>query len=29
MVGDAAEELGGVPLIRDTLIGLQRYLYEG
>jgi len=27
-VGDAAEQLGGVPVIRDTFIGFQRYLYE-
>ena len=28
-VSDAAEELGGVPVIRDTFVGFQRYLYEG
>jgi type I restriction enzyme R subunit len=28
-VSDAAEELGGVTLIRDTFVGFQRYLYEG
>ena len=27
-VSDAAEELGGVPVIRDTFIGFQRHLYE-
>lgn len=27
-VNDAAKALGGVPLIRDTFIGFQRYLYE-
>jgi len=27
-VSDAAEQLGGVPVIRDTFIGFQRYLYE-
>jgi len=28
-VSDAAEALGGIPVIRDTFIGFQRYLYEG
>jgi type I restriction enzyme, R subunit len=27
-VSEAAEELGGVPVIRDTFVGFQRYLYE-
>ena len=27
-VPDAADQLGGVPMIRDTFIGFQRYLYE-
>ena len=27
-VSDAAAELGGVPMIRDTFVGFQRYLYE-
>jgi type I restriction enzyme R subunit len=27
-VMDAAEQLGGVPVIRDTFVGFQRYLYE-
>jgi type I restriction enzyme R subunit len=27
-VSDAAAQLGGVPVIRDTFIGFQRYLYE-
>ena len=27
-VSDAAEQLGGVPMIRDTFVGFQRYLYE-
>ena len=27
-VSDAAEQLGGVPAIRDTFIGFQRLLYE-
>ena len=27
-VSDAANQLGGVPVIRDTFIGFQRYLYE-
>ena len=27
-VSDAAEQLGGVPAIRDTFIGFQKYLYE-
>lgn len=27
-VTDAAAKLGGVPMIRDTFIGLQRYLYD-
>ncbi len=26
-VGDAADELGGVPRIRDAFIGFQRHLY--
>jgi type I restriction enzyme R subunit len=25
---DASEELGGVPVIRDTFVGFQRYLYD-
>ena len=28
-VTDAAADLGGVPIIRDTFIGFQRYLYAG
>ena len=28
-VSDAAEQLGGVPVIRDTFLGFQRYLYLG
>lgn len=27
-VSDAAALLGGVPMIRDTFVGFQRYLYE-
>jgi type I restriction enzyme R subunit len=27
-VADAADRLGGVPVIRDTFIGFQQYLYE-
>jgi hypothetical protein len=27
-INDAAEQLGGVPEIRDTFIGFQQYLYE-
>jgi type I restriction enzyme R subunit len=27
-INDAAHQLGGVPVIRDTFIGFQRYLYE-
>jgi type I restriction enzyme R subunit len=27
-VPDAADQLGGVPAIRDTFVGFQRYLYE-
>jgi type I restriction enzyme R subunit len=27
-VTDAADQLGGVPLIRDTFIGFQQYLYD-
>jgi len=27
-VSDAAEELGGVPIIRDTFVGFQQYLYD-
>jgi type I restriction enzyme R subunit len=27
-VSDAAEQLGGVPMIRDTFVGFQRFLYE-
>ena len=27
-VNDAAAELGGVAVIRDTFVGFQRYLYE-
>ncbi len=27
-VSDAADQLGGVPLIRDTFIGFQQYLYS-
>jgi type I restriction enzyme, R subunit len=27
-VSDAAEELGGVPVIRDTFVGFQQYLYR-
>jgi hypothetical protein len=27
-IDDAADRLGGVPAIRDTFIGFQRYLYE-
>jgi type I restriction enzyme R subunit len=28
-VNEAAAELGGVPVIRDTFIGFQQYLYRG
>jgi type I restriction enzyme R subunit len=28
-IDDAAAQLGGVPTIRDTFIGFQRYLYQG
>jgi type I restriction enzyme, R subunit len=27
-VTDAADQLGGIPAIRDTFVGFQRYLYE-
>jgi hypothetical protein len=27
-VNDAAEQLGGVPVIRDTFIEFQQYLYR-
>jgi type I restriction enzyme R subunit len=27
-ISDAADKLGGVPVIRDTFIGFQQYLYE-
>lgn len=27
-VADAADELGGVPVIRETFVGFQQYLYE-
>jgi hypothetical protein len=27
-VSDAADQLGGVPLIRDTFVEFQKYLYE-
>jgi hypothetical protein len=27
-VADATDQLGGVPVIKDTFIGFQRYLYE-
>jgi type I restriction enzyme, R subunit len=27
-VSDAAEKLGGVPMIRDTFVGFQQYLYR-
>jgi type I restriction enzyme R subunit len=27
-VSDAAEQLGGVPAIRDTFVGFHQYLYE-
>jgi len=27
-VNEAAAELGGVPVIRDTFIGFQQYLYD-
>ncbi len=27
-VSDAAEQLGGVPIIRDTFVGFQQYLYD-
>ena len=27
-VSDAADQLGGVPAIRDTFVGFQQYLYE-
>jgi type I restriction enzyme R subunit len=27
-VSDAADELGGIPAIRDTFVGFQPYLYE-
>ena len=27
-VADAVDELGDVPVIRDTFVGFQRYLYE-
>jgi type I restriction enzyme R subunit len=27
-VTDAADQLGGIPAIRDTFIGFQRYLYD-
>ena len=27
-VPDAADQLGGVPVIRETFIGFQRYLYN-
>lgn len=27
-IDDAAERLGGVPVIRDTFIGFQQYLYD-
>ena len=27
-ISDATAELGDVPLIRDTFVGFQRYLYE-
>jgi type I restriction enzyme R subunit len=27
-VSDAAEQLGGVPVIRDTFVGFQQYLYR-
>ena len=27
-VSDAAATLGGIPLIRDTFVGFQQYLYE-
>jgi type I restriction enzyme R subunit len=27
-VADASDQLGGVPVIKDTFIGFQRYLYE-
>ena len=27
-VSDATAQLGGVPMIRDTFVGFQRYLYE-
>jgi hypothetical protein len=26
-VADAADQLGGIPLIRETFIGFQQYLY--
>ena len=26
-VADAADQLGGVPVIRDTFVGFQQYLY--
>ena len=27
-VNDAARELGGIPKIRETFIGFQKFLYE-
>ena len=27
-VSDAADQLGGVPVIRDTFVGFQQYLYR-
>ena len=27
-INDAAATLGGVPIIRDTFIGVQKYLYD-
>ena len=27
-IADAADQLGGVPAIRDTFIGFQQYLYD-
>ncbi|MGD0151643.1 MAG: type I restriction-modification enzyme R subunit C-terminal domain-containing protein [Xanthobacteraceae bacterium] len=27
-IANAADELGGVPVIRDTFIGFQQYLYD-
>ena len=27
-INDAADQLGGVPVIRDTFVGFQRYLYD-